>query len=133
MPEGSISADRDTFVLLVPDARAPLEARHAVTRAVDLPAEQLETVKLLVTELVTNSVCHAGLRADQAIVVSVVRAAGVLRVAVDDEGPGFEHRPAPDGAMSPGGRGLLIVDRMSDRWGIDSGRSTRVWFELDAE
>ena len=33
----------------------------------------------------------------------------------------------------PGGWGLALVESMSDRWGIERGDRTRVWFELDTE
>jgi anti-sigma regulatory factor (Ser/Thr protein kinase) len=53
-----------------------------------------------------------------------------LRVEVHDRGPGFEMRkPKPRG--SSGGYGLFLVERMSDRWGVQRNDTTYVWFELD--
>ncbi len=58
-----------------------------------------------------------------------------MRVEVADPGgEGFAKpsvsRPPPPDAL--GGRGLLIVDRVATRWGVETGRPTRVWFELSA-
>lgn len=118
---------------LAPDAQAPRTARHAVAGLAVVPGDDAETVKLLVTELVTNSVRHAGLPADQPILLAVRRLGTVLRVAVTDDGPGFEHEPGQPLPLVAGGRGLLLVERLSDRWGVTRGRGTCVWFELDVE
>jgi two-component sensor histidine kinase len=54
-----------------------------------------------------------------------------VRLEVADEGPGFQaHGPDPD---RPGGWGLALVESMADRWGIERGDRTRVWFELDRQ
>jgi anti-sigma regulatory factor (Ser/Thr protein kinase) len=91
-------------------------------------AEESETVRLLLTELVTNSIRHA---TDTACPIEVhVRAGpGGVRVEVDDSGEGFDPRPRTPGVG--GGFGLLLVDRLADRWGVVEERPCRVWFELD--
>jgi signal transduction histidine kinase len=88
----------------------------------------METLRLLVTELVSNSVRHA--RSDTVVLRIVVGRSSVL-TEVTDEGPGFD----PDKTEKPGdnesGWGLFLVERLSHRWGVaQEGRSTRVWFEL---
>ena len=124
-------ADRVRF-RVVPEPHAPGAARHALSGLRSIPPEHLETAKLLVTELVTNSVRHAGLRSDQSIGVTVTRFAGALRIEVTDQGPGFDRRrPVGDPLLAGGGRGLMLLDRLSDRWDVSRDRSTRVWFELD--
>lgn len=52
---------------------------------------------------------------------------------VTNRGRGFRsHLRPPPGAGS--GWGLVLVDRLSDRWGIDEGDGmVRVWFEVDAQ
>ena len=30
-----------------------------------------------------------------------------------------------------GGWGLYLVDQLADRWGVNRGKLTRVWFEID--
>jgi hypothetical protein len=46
----------------------------------------------------------------------------------------FEHPPAPPSPDAVGGWGLMLVDRIADRWGIANGTGgTCVWFELLSE
>ena len=59
--------------------------------------------------------------------------AGAVRVEVGDLSP---HLPVPRswGRTASTGRGLVIVDDQTDRWGavqIDGGKV--VWFEIPAE
>ena len=105
-------------------------ARRAVESNLSLEGETLETVKLLVSELVTNSVRHAGLPASAEIGLRVFAAEKLVRVEVTDAGPGFDpaNRPEPSEA---GGWGLRLVDAMADRWGVEVVPVVRVWFELD--
>ena len=91
----------------------------------------LDDVRLLVNELVTNSVKHAGLDDGQLIGLSVQAASTRVRVEVSDAGPGFEpdrHAVASDPSS---GWGLLLVERLSDRWGVKRNELTCVWFEID--
>ena len=118
---------------LRPGLRAPAEARRTVSEGFrDLDPDTLSRLRLLVTELVTNSVRHGGLAEDDAIELSVRRAEDRVRVAVTDSGAGFRPAtpPRPD-ADRPAGWGLYLVDRLADRWGVTSDGETRVWFELD--
>jgi anti-sigma regulatory factor (Ser/Thr protein kinase) len=113
------------------DNGAPALARRAVEERVDhgYDDEQTGTLLLLVTELVTNAVLHAGAPGSP-VLLRVTVAAQHLRVEVHDRGPGFEmHKPKPRG--SSGGYGLFLVERMSDRWGVSREGDTYVWFELD--
>jgi anti-sigma regulatory factor (Ser/Thr protein kinase) len=95
-----------------------------------------ENAELLVSELVTNSVLHAGLPEEASIEFSVRASAEVLMVEVADAGQGFDHtsmlRPrAVAGAAEMSGWGLFLVDRIADRWGaVEMDGETRVWFEL---
>jgi anti-sigma regulatory factor (Ser/Thr protein kinase) len=91
----------------------------------------LGDLRLLVSELVTNSVRHAGLEADDAIALDISVSPQRVRVEVTDVGPGFDRRvpePRPD---RTGGYGLFLVDRLADRWGVVNDEVTRVWFEID--
>jgi anti-sigma regulatory factor (Ser/Thr protein kinase) len=111
---------------------APRQARHLLgALAEEIDTGLLDDVRLLVNELVTNSVKHAGLDDGQRIGLSVQTAITTVRVEVSDPGPGFE----PDrhsGASDPSsGWGLLLVERLSDRWGVKRSDLTSVWFEID--
>ena len=94
---------------------------------------QLDDVRLLVSELVTNSIRHAGLAPNDQIRVTAEWSGTRLRVDVFDRaGVPVPHevsgaiRPFP-GAES--GWGLYLVDRLAARWGRGRGR---YWFELEA-
>lgn len=114
---------------------APAQARTLVTDWVGahLDRNTIEDIKLLVSELVTNAVRHPS--ASGPIEMTVTLRGGRVRVEVSDPGgegfrkPSVAQPPPPDAL---GGRGLLIVDRVATRWGVDGGRPTRVWFELAA-
>jgi anti-sigma regulatory factor (Ser/Thr protein kinase) len=112
-------------------------ARHAVAGLAPLLDPGVtENAELLVSELVTNSVRHAGLPSEASIEFSVRASPEVLMVEVADAGQGFDHtspaRPrVVAGTASASGWGLFLVDRIADRWGaakVDG--ETRVWFEL---
>jgi anti-sigma regulatory factor (Ser/Thr protein kinase) len=107
------------------------EGRHSLDRLEgSLPDDQLSELRLLVTELLTNSVRH-GVRSGW-ITLDVEIDANAVRAVVTDRGPGFtppeKPQPHPD---RPGGWGLCLVDRLADRWGVDVAGPTAVWFEID--
>ena len=124
---------RQIDLRLNPNSEAVLAARHSLDRfdGLLLP-EKLEDVRLVVSELVTNSVRHAGLSPDEQISLAVAISGGSVRGRVCDPGPGFEKptEPKPRTDLS-GGWGLPIVERISDRWGIKRNGCACVWFEID--
>jgi anti-sigma regulatory factor (Ser/Thr protein kinase) len=85
---------------------------------------------LLVSELVTNSVVHAGQPNGAPLRIRATATNGVVRVHVEDLGSGPVRSRAADG--SAGGFGLHLVDVLATRWGVTHDRGTQVWFELDA-
>lgn len=88
-------------------------------------------VVLLISELVTNSVRHAGLDATQPLQLSVTTSGNVVRVAVRDPGPGFRPPKAPADPGHVGGWGLVLVDQLAQRWGVEhDGEANVVWCEL---
>jgi anti-sigma regulatory factor (Ser/Thr protein kinase) len=110
-------------------AEAPSVARRALSRLRgDIDPPVMETMRLLVTELVSNSVKHSSSESVR-LKVAVGRS-GVL-VEVTDQGSGFEHRPRNTHETRDSGWGLFLVERLAHRWGIGrEGGATRVWFEL---
>ncbi|GAC1322239.1 MAG: hypothetical protein NVSMB25_17110 [Thermoleophilaceae bacterium] len=84
---------------------------------------------LCVSELVTNAVLHASAGADAELELRVDINGDLLVVAVLDRGQGFVP-DQPSLGDETGGWGLFIVDRLSDRWGVDHDGGTRVWFEM---
>lgn len=110
---------------------APAQARHAIAGlGGELDQPQRETLGLLVTELVANSVRHAHA---VSLEVNAIATGGAVWLEVTDEGPGFdpvEERRLAD-RRDDSGWGLLLVESLSHRWGVgkDQG-ATKVWFEL---
>lgn len=90
-------------------------------------------VRLLVTELVANSVRHAGLDESDSITVTLELGDSILRVEVLDPGGGFAFPVRPQRRDAAGGRGLQIVAAIAHRWGIERSEPIAVWFELDLE
>src|SRR5215218_6668067 len=81
---------------LTPNPEAALAARRCLDRlGTVLPSEKLEDVRLMVSELVTNSVRHAGLSPDEQISLTVAISDGSVRGRVCDPGPGFEKPSEP--------------------------------------
>jgi len=118
---------------LDPEPEVVTTARHTLDRLANLlPPEKLEDVRLVVSELVTNSVRHAGLSPDDQISLRVAVSAGSVCGRVCDPGPGFEvpSEPCPRPDMR-GGWGLPIVETISDRWGVERNHHVCVWFEID--
>ena len=99
-----------------------------------LPRRRLADVELLVSELATNSVRHAGCgEADELSMEAEVEADRV-RVSLFDPGTGFEqHAPAPPATGGSGGYGLVLLDRLSDRWGVRRDGAFSVWFEVQRD
>jgi anti-sigma regulatory factor (Ser/Thr protein kinase) len=109
-------------------AASPRLARSLVRSALaGFPEDVVDTVLLLVSELVTNAVIHGG--SASRLHLQVVE--GHVRVAVDDHSG--EALSFPEEGVDPrdGGRGLVLVDALSSSWGcieIEGGK--RAWFEL---
>jgi serine/threonine-protein kinase RsbW len=118
---------------LAPDLDAPAAARRALDGfGGQLEEDVIERSALVVTEVVTNSVTHAGLTAAQPIDLNIQVFPACLRIEVTDVGTGgFDPvvtLPYPD---QDSGRGFWMVAQLSDRWGVDFTRSTHVWCEFD--
>jgi anti-sigma regulatory factor (Ser/Thr protein kinase) len=114
------------LLALPPDPRAARQARRALTEA-HIPDDLEHTVGLLVTELIANSLRHAGMQEDQRILFAARFVTDHVRVEVHDPGPGFD----PDERMGGRGLGLRMVDKLASRWGVETDEGTRVWFEVD--
>ena len=106
-------------------------ARHAVREELsgELDERRLQDVQLIVSELATNSVRHAG--CDEVMVEAAVEQECV-RVRMCDDGDGFEerHPPGPPSPGASGGFGLVLLERLSDRWGVQREDEFCVWFEV---
>jgi anti-sigma regulatory factor (Ser/Thr protein kinase) len=124
-------AGRAVDVCFAAGPEAAGAARSAVVHALKghVDARVLADAELLVSELVTNSVQHAGLAADELVRVGAAVGDGVLRLEVDDSGrTGTIAAREPD--LERGGFGLWLVDALAHAWGVSREGRTRVWAEL---
>jgi hypothetical protein len=109
---------------------APAAARNAVGAGLAgrVADDVLRDARLLVSELVTNSVRHAGLATDDVVRISADVTGGIVRLEVDDagtEGTIAARPPTPEG-----GFGLHLVEALAHRWGVTRDGFTSVWVEL---
>src|SRR4051812_32278824 len=119
-------------IQLPADTTSPGRARVFV-------AEQLERWKLhslidaatlLTSELVTNSVRHAGTGMELVVSRTDDR---TVRVAVTDRAPGVDVRVRKSSDSAEGGRGLFLVEQIAVGWGSSADDNAKtVWFELRA-
>ncbi|WP_254708745.1 ATP-binding protein [Streptomyces lunaelactis] len=92
-----------------------------------------DDAELALTELVANVVQHVPGRH---CTLLILRRPDGLRVEVADEHPGSPRPVRPEcrgDELDEGGRGLLLVEAVTDRWGtvpLPGGKT--VWFECDA-
>lgn len=113
---------------LAPDTASVRAARRFVDETLQQWrfVDPLGTVSLLVSELVTNAVLHAGSEVEVAIQLH----SGRVRVDVADGSAAGMHRRGPSDA-GVSGRGIALVEALSDAWGLTArpeGKS--VWFEV---
>jgi anti-sigma regulatory factor (Ser/Thr protein kinase) len=107
-------------------------ARLALAELDDvLDESQAFDVRLLVSELVTNSVQHAKVGPDDSIALKLSVSSEVIRVDIEDNGPGFEPPTEMGEADRDRGWGLFFVSQLATRWGVETGDDACVWFEID--
>lgn len=95
------------------DARASHHARNAV-RAVVEPADPVDDVLLAASELTANAVQHAG----GAVRLTAVRCGPALTISMTDRRADAFPAVQRLRGVSSTGRGLAIVDTISDHWGV---------------
>jgi anti-sigma regulatory factor (Ser/Thr protein kinase) len=120
---------------LEPDARAAARARQLAREILGdrVDEEFLDGVCLVVSELVTNAVLHAGRRLTLSVGLDE-RDKGV-RIEVGDPSPA-PVVPRSYSEDSGTGRGLILVEALSDRWGVDAisgGAGKTVWAEMNPQ
>lgn len=109
-------------------AAAARRITHSVVlRQWALPPQTAESAVLLVSELVGNAVRHTGARV---FGLRMLRRRGWIRIEVRDPSRGLPCL-MPVQELDTSGRGLFLVDRLSDRWGVDLlPRGKTTWFEM---
>lgn len=103
--------------------------RFATDALTGNPASMVEAVELMVSELATNCIRHER----TSFHITILGSTREIRVEVTDSGSGTPTMRSP-GPDEPSGRGLQIVDMLSDSWGVEpedpSGKT--VWFTMPA-
>ena len=104
------------------------QARRALA-VLAIPDQLRKTLALVVSELVTNSIRHAG----APITLVVTDGEDDVRVEVGDTGPCFDWPPAKPHS-GEGGLGLTVVDALSKEWGVDrDAGGCAVWCVIPRE
>jgi anti-sigma regulatory factor (Ser/Thr protein kinase) len=107
---------------------APFLARRALEELEgSLDPTVLPDVRLLVSELITNSVKYGG---DGPVRLEISAADDKVRAEIIDDGVGFTPVKRSDDLDKVGGWGLHLVEHLTSDWGTYEG-STHVWFEID--
>lgn len=113
------------------DESAIAQARHAVDRVDGLSGypDAHFAVRVLVSELFTNGIKY-GARGGR-IRLALEIQPECVHVEIGDRGRGFDADvvATPDDDATSG-RGLVLLDRLAERWGVERGGETRVWFDL---
>ena len=117
----------DLQVSLHLDRYAPRAARYYVAQ-VDKPSPDLrDAVVLLTSELVSRAVEHCAPDSDEAVELLAWMPPDVVRVELR----------APQGLIDTPEHtdwtsyDLLLLDQIADRWSIEHGEPSAMWFEID--
>lgn len=124
-PSGPVSIE------LAPELASAMAARHFLADALIRSGLDclVDVAVLLASELVTNAVRYTG----GPVHLQIVVPQGRVRVEVTDEAPAGPRSASAD-SFAERGRGLLIVEALASRWGVEHlPPGKRVWFELDLE
>jgi anti-sigma regulatory factor (Ser/Thr protein kinase) len=122
------------FALPVPASPpAVTDARHRAVKAIghwggELDAEVLQTAELVLSELLTNAVQHAG---TGRISLMLRRLPDAVRIEVDDANSVLPKLD-PSDAYNEHGRGMLLVSVLADRYGTErTCEGKRCWAEIN--
>jgi anti-sigma regulatory factor (Ser/Thr protein kinase) len=128
--EHAITPSRSAGMEIPAEPTAPGRVRQWMTTqltAWQVPEQVIGAAVLCASELATNALLHAGTAARVQVDLSPER----LLVAVSDSGTRGAVTRARTEALSSRGRGLGLIEQLSDAWGTDPAvRGSTVWFEM---
>jgi serine phosphatase RsbU (regulator of sigma subunit)/anti-sigma regulatory factor (Ser/Thr protein kinase) len=128
--EYALTPSRSASIEVPAEPTAPGRVRHWMTdqlTAWGVPEPVIASAVLCTSELTTNALLHAGTAARVQIDLSPER----LLVSVADSGTRGTVARARTDALSSRGRGLGLIEQLSDAWGTDpTVRGSTVWFEM---
>jgi anti-sigma regulatory factor (Ser/Thr protein kinase) len=121
------SRDPHQFMLRLPfspeSARIARNELDSWLSSVTAPPEVLDDCRLVVSELVGNSVRHAQPLADGTMEIGWHKNADGLDIAVTDGGAVTLPRRVESGLSDLAGRGLAIVEALATKWWIETSQS----------
>ncbi|MET8364295.1 SpoIIE family protein phosphatase [Micromonospora sp. NPDC005194] len=128
--EHALKPSRSAAMEVPAEPTAPSRVRHWMTGQLtewQVPESVIGAAVLCTSELTTNALLHAGTAARVEIDLSPER----LLVSVADSGTRGTVTRARTDTLSSRGRGLGLIEELSDAWGTDpSVRGSTVWFEI---
>ncbi|MFB9236818.1 SpoIIE family protein phosphatase [Plantactinospora siamensis] len=128
--EHAISPSRSAAMEVPAEPTAPGRVRHWMTDQLtewQVPEQVIGAAVLCTSELTTNALLHAGTAARVEIDLTPER----LLVSVADSGNRGRVVRAQTDALSSRGRGIGLIEQLSDAWGTDpTVRGSTVWFEM---
>jgi anti-sigma regulatory factor (Ser/Thr protein kinase) len=128
--EHAVTPSRSAALEVPPEPTAPGRVRQWMSGLLgdwEVPEAVLAAAVLCTSELTTNALLHAGTPARVELDLSGER----LLVSVADSGTRGTVTRAHTDALSSRGRGLGLIEQLSDGWGTDpSVRGSTVWFEM---
>ncbi|MFF1283114.1 SpoIIE family protein phosphatase [Streptomyces sp. NPDC058299] len=113
------------------DAEALIHARHMIRAAVRAwgARDRADEIELVADELITNALMHT----EGSAIVTLRALADSdrrVRIEVEDSSSALPRRREA-GEQGVSGRGLLLVDRLADVWGVEArGGGKAVWCEF---
>ncbi|WP_200209922.1 ATP-binding SpoIIE family protein phosphatase [Micromonospora coerulea] len=128
--EHAVKPSRSASMEVPAEPTAPSRVRHWMTAQLSewrVPEAVVGAAVLCTSELTTNALLHAGTAARVEIDLSAER----LLVSVADSGTRGTVTRAQTDTLSSRGRGLGLIEELSDAWGTDpTVRGSTVWFEI---
>ncbi|MFG2057392.1 SpoIIE family protein phosphatase [Micromonospora sp. NPDC048930] len=128
--EHAVRPSRSAGMEVPAEPTAPSRVRHWMTAQLNewqVPEGVIGAAVLCTSELTTNALLHAGTAARVEIDLSAER----LLVSVADSGTRGQVTRARTDTLSSRGRGLGLIEELSDAWGTDpTVRGSTVWFEI---
>ena len=93
---------------------------------------RLDDALLAVTELVNNAVLHGGIGPGEELTITMRPERDGIRLTVRHVGVIFDpHQTRSRSRDAGASRGLEIVEKIADGWGVDSdGTEVTAWFEV---
>ncbi|MEE3920733.1 ATP-binding SpoIIE family protein phosphatase [Micromonospora sp. BRA006-A] len=128
--EYAVRPSRSASMEVPAEPTAPSRVRHWMTAQLGewrVPEAVIGAAVLCTSELTTNALLHAGTAARVEVDLSAER----LLVSVADSGTRGQVTRAQTDTLSSRGRGLGLIEELSDAWGTDPAvRGSTVWFEI---